>query len=261
MTPILMLIGALMMGPGAGFDAVLQQMQTGRDDVEAMIQSSFGYGYFGYPYRCAQIPMAKRPAVVTAVGTFAKTYTESPAFLEWYEEYRTGSKPQAPEEPVTMAAARRQQLAEANKGLAELEREMNNATGDTKEALRQALEMGRQMVAAMQASDPAQDAMADEAARQQYEASRREYEMKLAEWEKEFPSQNPRLMIAKRLKEFLEVTKSVDFDAETVGEEWKTFKKPEYEAKDRGWKLAFRAGKATTETARAFAQKWLDELE
>lgn len=38
------------------------------------------------------------------------------------------------------------------------------------------------------------------------------------------------------------------------------FVKPEYERKSSEWKLAYRAGKASTEKARAFAAAWLAEL-
>lgn len=257
-----LLVGMLMMGPAmAEQEEVFKLLDVSQEDADSMIQSSIGYGFFAYPWACRQMPMGKRPAIVEAVGRYAKHYSESKAFLAWYEEYRNEMKPQSPPEPKPMATLRREQAAEAKKALAELERQMNESTGEIKEALKMALEQAKATMGQMQSGDPAQDAMADEGARMAYETERRQYELNLAAWEKEFPAQNPRPLIAKRLKQLLEETRDVDFNAKTVGEGWKTFAKPEYEAKSRNWKLAFRAGKKTVEAARTFAQKWLDELE
>jgi hypothetical protein len=38
------------------------------------------------------------------------------------------------------------------------------------------------------------------------------------------------------------------------------FADPAVEAKPSEWKMCFRAGKPATEAARAFAQKWLNDL-
>ena len=51
--------------------------------------------------------------------------------------------------------------------------------------------------------------------------------------------------------------KDIDFNAKLNGT---TFVSPDYEAKSSNGKLAFRAGRETTERARAFAQRWLAEL-
>lgn len=74
--------------------------------------------------------------------------------------------------------------------------------------------------------------------------------------EKNYPSDATE-MVKKRLTDFLEVSATVDFDAELNGSR---FANPEYEKKSPWWKMCYRAGKPVIEAARDEAQKWLDEL-
>lgn len=78
-----------------------------------------------------------------------------------------------------------------------------------------------------------------------------------ADDEKRFPA-DANVLIKQRLKEFLDVSATVDFDARLNGS---MFANPEYEAKSDQWKMCFRAGKAVVEAAREEAKAWLKELE
>ena len=78
-----------------------------------------------------------------------------------------------------------------------------------------------------------------------------------ADDEKRFPA-DANVLIKQRLKEFLDVSATVDFDARLNGS---MFANPEYEAKSGQWKMCFRAGKAVVEAAREEAKAWLKELE
>lgn len=64
-------------------------------------------------------------------------------------------------------------------------------------------------------------------------------------------------MVKKRLTDFLEISATVDFDAEVRDNQ---FVKEAYEKKNGWWKMCFRAGKPVIDAAREEAQKWLDEL-
>jgi hypothetical protein len=77
-----------------------------------------------------------------------------------------------------------------------------------------------------------------------------------SENDKNYPP-DPVDMVKKRLTDFLEISSTVDFDAEVKDNR---FVKPEYEKKNGWWKMCFRAGKPVIEAAREEAQKWLDEL-
>ena len=68
-------------------------------------------------------------------------------------------------------------------------------------------------------------------------------------------------LIKTRLFKFLEVTKDIDYNAQLTERNGKKyFANPKYEGKSGQWKMAFRAGKEVTETARTFVQEWLKEL-
>ena len=74
--------------------------------------------------------------------------------------------------------------------------------------------------------------------------------------EKNYPEDGIEL-VKKRLTDFLDISATVDFDAELNGN---MFVKAEYEKKSSWWKMCFRAGKEVVEGAREEAQKWLNEL-
>ena len=71
-----------------------------------------------------------------------------------------------------------------------------------------------------------------------------------------------RALVAGRLRRFLAVSADVAYDARLVDKNGrKVFADPAFEAKPREWKLCFRAGKPATDAARAFAQRWLADLQ
>ena len=68
-------------------------------------------------------------------------------------------------------------------------------------------------------------------------------------------------IIATQLKQFLDLSATVDFTAQTMQKGNKlVFVNPAYEAKSPAWKLCFRSGKEAVTGARKFAQQWLNEL-
>ena len=68
-------------------------------------------------------------------------------------------------------------------------------------------------------------------------------------------------IIVTQLKQFLDLSATVDFTAQTVQKGNKlVFVNPAYEAKSPAWKLCFRSGKEAVTGARKFAQQWLNEL-
>ena len=75
--------------------------------------------------------------------------------------------------------------------------------------------------------------------------------------EKRMPA-DPEELIRKRLQEFLDISATVDFDAELNGY---SFADKRYEAKGNQWKMCYRAGREVIAAAREEAKKWLAELE
>ena len=89
----------------------------------------------------------------------------------------------------------------------------------------------------------------------------REHQTNVATWEKEYPV-SPAEMIKSRLTYFLQLSATVDFNAKLgPGENGlKIFLNKAYEDKPSDWKLIFRAGKESTDAARAVATQWLGEM-
>lgn len=255
----LLLLPLLALSPG--IEEHLAAMKTTKDAVQDFVQSGIAYGTFSYPTACAAIPMAKRAAVVRAVGEFARSFTKTQTFLQWYATYREERKPSPPEATPAMADSRAKQVAELKASIAEQEKNQANAPADQKGIYRDVIASLRQMVKELEKSDPGQDAQMDAYIKQGNEEAAKQHKEKLAAWEKEYPAGDPKPLLKRRLKEFLDATANVDFAAKLVKkDDAMVFVNKAYENKDSSWKTAFRAGKEATETARAFAQQWLKEL-
>jgi hypothetical protein len=100
----------------------------------------------------------------------------------------------------------------------------------------------------------------EKALRQQRVEQERERELAMKELEPIWPADH-RALVANRLRHFLDVSKDVAYEAKLVDRDGKkVFADPALEARPKEWKLCFRAGKPATDAARAFAQKWLNDL-
>lgn len=93
-------------------------------------------------------------------------------------------------------------------------------------------------------------------------SEQKDYQDQLAVWGKKYPA-DPRMLIATRLHQFLDLSQNIAFDAKLApGSAGKMkFADPQYEAKPSQWKLCYRAGREPVEAARAFAVEWLRQIE
>jgi len=86
------------------------------------------------------------------------------------------------------------------------------------------------------------------------------YQKRLEAHAQRFPP-TPKTLIARRLQEFLDLSKDVDFDAKLVpAQSTMRFADPGYEEKPPTWKLCFRTGREGVAAAREAAQAWLKAL-
>ena len=197
---------------------------------------------------------------VKALLGAAKAYTATAAFKAEYAKHRESAKPQAPEAKGSadqqmneQQAAQKKQLAEARAQAAKMPPEMQ----------KQMLQMLDAMEAQLkkQTTDPNQAAGMKQVYEAQAKADQEKYEKDQAKWTADYPADSSAL-IAKRLKEFLDLTASVDFDAklESIEGGRTLFAHPDYESKSSNWKLCFRAGREPVAAARAFVTDWLAQL-
>jgi hypothetical protein len=198
-------------------------------------------------------PMLRR---IVASSAFAAAYAadRQRAILD-----RVGTR------PVDPAETRRQQLAELRQMLAQSNAQLG-ARGLSREArasLQQMLATLRTQVQGLERE--AADAQRAAADAETFAAAQREWEQAAqaasVALEDEYPAA-PKTAVSRRLQAFLDLTAGMPWSAvlrEQGG--MRVFADPALEARPRDWKLCFRAGRATIDAARAFAQSWLTELQ
>ncbi|HEV7351200.1 hypothetical protein [Telluribacter sp.] len=72
---------------------------------------------------------------------------------------------------------------------------------------------------------------------------------------------NPNAVLRKKLREFIALAESVDFDAKTEKQGYRVeFDRDDYRAKPREWKQLYRIGREPVMAARDLASTWLKEL-
>jgi hypothetical protein len=205
------------------------------------------------------ISITNRKAVTLSLIGYTKTYLSSPEFKKQYQAMKDKYKPT---EAVaqTPAEFREEYISRIKKSVAEMEASVKKADANTKPIFEKVLLDGQTNL--KDAEDPNNKMFVRYAANydQLVKDNKRNYEYQLAQWEKNYPS-NHLLYVEKRLIEFLDATKDVDFNAELIEKNGKKyFSNPVYERKGDRWKMAFRAGKEVVEPAREFAQKWIEEI-
>lgn len=218
----------------------------------------------GYAYNAAAIkafkalPPAARAEVVREALGWIKARTESAEFKAAYAKWRQEEKPAPPDAVASADEQIKKQKADMEKAIAETEKNMAGLDAQTRKALEGALEEMRKQVREL--DKPEMKAIYGQSAEMQKAAGRKDHEERMKRWEETAPP-DPWTLIARRIRQFLDVTKDVDFSAKLVPQGSKMrFADARYEEKPGEWKLCFRAGREATEAAREFAKAWLAEL-
>lgn len=231
-------------------------------DLKSGVVSALVYGNIPvYPNRKVfnAAPPAARAAFVRNVLSAIKAYTETSAFQAEYAKQRVSAKPSPPGTKGTPDEQYAKQLADQQKSLAEMKA---NVAKMSPEMQKQMAPMVKQMEEAFakQAKDPQMASMMKQGYAMQAQGDQKSYQAELANYEKKYPA-DPKVLIASRLRQFLDATKDLPFDAKLVPSYGTMrFADPQYESKPSEWKMCFRAGKQPVEAARAFATEWLNQI-
>ncbi len=200
-------------------------------------------------------PANGKVAIVTGLGTLLKAYTQSPVFRKRYTESWDANKPKPADPPKSGADVNQ----EMDNSIKEMEENIKTMPPDMQKQMAEAVKQMKAQQEAMRQNKQMQE-MLDSSARQQAVEDARRHQEALKEYEINHPK-DPNAMVARRLKEFLDVSADVNYDAKLVkGGSLMRFENPNYESKPAEWKMCYRAGKEATAAARAFAQQWLKEL-
>ncbi len=202
---------------------------------------------------------AARVALVNFALSLARTFAESDDFKRRYADHREANGPDPlPEEPSVDEI-----LATQRAGFEAQVEQMRKLFDQITPEQRATLEAGwtdmRAQLTDMETGP--KRAEFEKALGQRRGIQVRERELAMKELDAVWPADH-RILVANRLRHFLEVSKDVAFGAQLIHQSGrKVFADPTLEAKPKEWKMCFRAGKPATDAARGFAQQWLSDLQ
>lgn len=218
----------------------------------------------GKPEAFIGLSQTARAAMVAFALSLARTFAESDDFKRRYADHREANGPEPLPEEQTAENIFKKQREGFESQVTEMRKMFDQITPEQRATLEAGWKDMRTQLDEMEKGER----------RRQIEASLREERavqvrsraLAVAEFEKIFP-EDPRALIAARLRHFLTATADINYAAQLVdgmganGARKRVFADAALEAKPAEWKMAFRAGKPATDTARTFAQKWLGDLQ
>ena len=213
----------------------------------------------GKPAAFTAMAPAARVALVNFALNLARAFAESDEFKRRYADHREANGPDPLPEAQSADEIFAKQRAGFENQVAEMRKLFDQITPEQRATLEAGWKDMRDQLDAMEKGDrrkQIEGLLNDQRAEQ---ARQRDAAMK--EFEKVYP-EDPRALIAARLRRFLDVTRDVDFSAQLVDKDSKkVFADAALEARPAEWKMSFRAGKPAIDAARAFAEKWLADLQ
>jgi hypothetical protein len=233
------------------------------DELETRIVESLANGYLpAYPDKKAfkaASPSVQAAFVKNTLSWF-KTYTETDAFKNDYGQQRASAKPAPPESKGTadeqyaaFLEKQRQDIDKTKQDIAQMPPDMQKQMQGIVKQMEDNL--------AKSAKDPQMAEIMKQSYEQESISGQQDYQERLATWEKKYP-ENPKALIAARLRQFLEVSENIAFDAQLVPKgKLMKFADPQHEAQKAEWKLCYRAGREPVQAARAFITEWLGQIE
>ncbi len=253
-------IGLVLCLGTAGAASVLADLGVTEQDARNTVYNLFCGGGIYFPGNRQVFKGASgavRAEMVTAVLTFGKAYLQSDAFAARYAEYRAANRPEPPEAAATSGS--NAMAAEMEKNIKQMQEEMKAQPPDMQKQMQEIIDAMRAQMKDMM-DDPETRQIMDDGARREQEDRMQRYQASSSEFDARYPA-DVNEMVTRRLREFLDLTADIDFDAKLVTESSrKRFADPKLEEKSGEWKYCFRAGKPAVDAARAFAQAWLGEL-
>ena len=203
-------------------------------------------------------PAARATLVRNAIA-WARTYTESPAFKAEYERERQSNRPSPPDAKGSVDDELAKQSAERKKSVEEMKKSLAQFPPDMRKSMEAAIKEAEANNAKLD-SDPQMIAIFRQGIEAERAGDQEAFKGRMAAYEKRWPADS-KVLVARRLQEFLDISKDVDFDARLVpAGRLMRFADPRYEEKPPVWKLCYRAGREAAAAAREAAQDWLKAI-
>lgn len=243
-------------------DDFWNQLGLSRDQGSDYISTGFMEGYINHygAKNMKNIALSDRAQVVRDLGNYARQYVKNEKFLKAYEASREGSKPAPPPAAKTVAELRAELVAAVSQGIKTMEEFLNGPNAELKKMAQDGLPDLRKQLKDYQDPRNSMIKMMADGEKMNFEAQTLKYNDQLLKWEKDQPT-DPKELIRNRLREFLNLTSDIDFNAQLKERNGRMiFVNPAFERKSSDWKKAFRSGKEAVTAARSFAQEWLKDL-
>lgn len=213
----------------------------------------------GKPEAFLAMPQAARVALVNFALGLARTFAESDDFKRRYADHREANGPDPLPEETTADAVLAKQRAGFEAQVIEMRKLFDQITPEQRATLEAGWNDMRRQLDEMEKGDRRKEI--DAALRETRADEVRQRNIAMQELNKVYP-EDPRALVAMRLRHFLDVTADVNFAAQLVEKgKSKVFADAALEAKPAEWKMCFRAGKPAMDAARAFARQWLNDLQ
>jgi hypothetical protein len=244
--------------------STLAEFGITENQVKQQIVNSLANGsIYVYPDRKlvnAATPAARAAFVKNALS-WVKTYTESAAFKADYAKQREAARPDPQQSKGTADQQVDKALAEQRKSLEDTKKNVAKMAPDMQKQMAPVIKQMEETIDKMAKDSKMKDIM-KQSYEQQAVSDQKSYQERLASYEKQYPV-DPKVLVASRLHQFLDLSKDIVFDAKLVpgGGGKMKFADPQLENKSSYWKMCFRAGKAPVEAARVFATEWLKQLD
>jgi hypothetical protein len=257
---ILLLTGIFAFTTIQKYTDIFGQLGIEKGEATETIFFNFQDGTLNFPYSTVirKLALNKRAEAVKEIGDYIKAYTSGNEFAEKYKVAREQAKPQGIASNEEKVKAR---ISEVEADIETTKADMKSKTGDMKKLYEASLlELNKELKALKNPHDPAHKYYMQEATELK-DSEKNMYAEDIKSWKEEFPP-TVKELIHKRLVQFLEFTKDIDFNAKLVKRGSKmVFADPALEAKDGYWKYCFRSGKETITAARQYAQQWLSGMQ
>jgi hypothetical protein len=237
---------------------VLQRLGVGASELQESVVSAVQTGQPGW-YLLSRamkaVPLAARGEVVTTLLSWVRAYVESDAFRRAWAERRLSNQPRAPAFEGTVDDELRARQEEQRAAMAQQKAQLEQLPPEIRKGVEDAMAQQEEMLA-----DPEMQRLMRQGMEQARKFEAEDHQRHLAEWRTEYP-EDPRALVAARLKAFLGACADVKYDAELVTvDRQQRFADPALERKPAEWKLCYRTGPEGVEAARAFATSWLADL-
>ena len=240
-----------------------KQLGLTQQEGTEKIKNSFLNNYLDHwgARNARNIATGNRAAVAQDLLAYTKTFINGPAFKAAYAKERANSKPQ-PRNTVliTKEAMIKERTDELKKAIKETEEFIKKYPAGEKDARKSIADMEKTIKDYQTPGNQLMELLYTSTLEEQ-KFAKQDYENQLKEWEENYPEDH-RKRISKCLQEYLDIARTVDFDAATTEKSGKkVFVKREYEQKSGDWKMIYRAGKEVYNVAKPFTEQWLKEIQ